>query len=211
MAKSFPILLATLVFGGCNGSVAGNAASDAGVGHEWCEIHLESMINTACPEKAPPEQLDLVYRECNDTADRAPAECRDALERMYQCYAQEKLECTFSELCVPLQREYALCVSGGSCSRVGGNSVLEGRFNPERASVFRGEDVCRCLHDPWQAGSPGDTCRTWEDCTPVCCSCADSPAHYTGAACDFSVSAGLESGTCPSPERVCELTSRQCL
>jgi hypothetical protein len=193
---------------GCGGTTGDEPFSSDAQG-SLCEAHRSALENSACGGEPPaPELLNLVYDECVQQLRDVVEECRPAVERFYECLRVLHANCDL-DACDAESREYARCVSGGTCEDLGGGSALPASANPDRASIFHDHEACACI-DSWNGQAPGTACQTWEDCAPICCACPGSTFQYTGAACDFSQSADLSHGTCAAPERVCALTSDRC-
>jgi hypothetical protein len=193
---------------GCGGSV-GDDVSSSDAGASLCEARRRVFLNYTCAGSVPsPEYAQLVYEDCEQRMHEVAADCRPALERYFECINAAQAECDH-EACEAEEGAYTRCVSGGTCEDIGGGRAWSAGDHPERAATFDSHEACACI-EPWDGLAPGAVCRTWEECAPVCCACPGSSSKYTAAACDFARSADLSEGVCPTPDRVCALTSDRC-
>jgi hypothetical protein len=203
------ITLLALLATCCNGQVTMPSVSDGGANFTVCDEYRGAMeASGRCGPAADPRLVEVVYDECARRFASAMSTCKAPLDRMYACQARS-LACPRSSVdCSEEERGYGECVSGGTCHRTGGGQA-QSPTSDRPVSSYENDEVCRCQADTWNAGAPGGSCRTWEDCTPVCCSCEGSTYEYTAAACDLS-GAAADSGTCPSADQVCALTHDRC-
>jgi hypothetical protein len=207
-------MLIAWTLAGCGGQTRSKSDSDRPADFTLCDTYRTAMMTSRTCRKPDERLVAAVYDECARRVETAPSDCQGSLERMYAC-AGRALACSEAiptdaagVHCSAEDRAYAECVSGGTCSRSGGGQHRPP--TPDRpASTFMSDEVCQCLAEPWEAGASGETCHTWDQCSPVCCSCPGSSYQYTAAACDLAGQTG-DSGLCPTADRVCALTEERC-
>jgi hypothetical protein len=201
--------LLLLVVTSCNGMVASSGGSDGAANFSSCDDYRNAMESAGqCGAAANQEVVEFAYDECVRRAASAAPPCRASLDDMYECMARG-LTCPRTDVdCTSVEHDYAECVSGGTCPRVRGGQTRQ-PVPGSPVTYYVNDEICQCEARSWDAGAAGESCRTWEDCAPVCCSCNGSSYEYTAAACEFTGGTS-DAGTCPSKERVCAHTEARC-
>jgi hypothetical protein len=67
--------------------------------------------------------VEGVYDECATQFSQVKDSCLAKLERVYSCARRSTSSCDLTWGCSAEDREYALCVSGGTCDEIGGGSA----------------------------------------------------------------------------------------
>lgn len=204
--RALSVLALAIAATNCNGMTSTGPVDDKGTNFTTCDEFRQSLESKKC-DVPDPRLIEAVYDECGRRFARVEQACLPAVDRMYRCLTQFNTTCPIGRVdCSTEEREYAECASGGTCHDVGGGS-MQPPAAERPVSTYENDEICRCAEETWTAGAPGQACRTFEDCTPTCCTCPDSAYEYTAAACELTET---DAGTCPTPDRTCELTRERC-
>lgn len=201
-----------LLAAGCGSRTPLDSGQDVRPSFELCDEYVMAFTTSSCfPTPPEPGLVQGAMKLCRNEVLTTPPACKPAMQQFYECFGRLFTTCAVTGLeCAAEERQYAECLSSGSCHRLGGGQGDHMPRPTNAASIFTNEEVCRCTTDFWDAGSPGQKCTTWEQCTPVCCSCPGSTHKYTAAVCDFAGDPSLQSGTCASSEHACDLSNGRC-
>jgi hypothetical protein len=188
--------------------IQGSAETDFAL----CDDFRDLMtMHWPCHPEPDPQLVEGVYQQCKERVVKTALDCRLALEQVYDCSGR-LLSCPDAlgdDECRTANRRYAECVSGGACHDLGGGQANDGTVS-QGLSIFTNYEVCQCTNETWDGGAPGQACRSWMGCVPVCCPCPGSTHEYTAAVCDFAQDPSFQSGICPSADRACALTRQRC-